>query len=121
MNCNIVVDIEIIDKILIGNQVCEIFFTSKKQRKYKIVFNAVWDFRYAIENAYIDRSSKFCHEEEKKSNIFLIRNSDYVKYFKSQISGTRPVDKLKDYIVFDHVDTVIEILTVEVPEIMECF
>lgn len=115
VNCDIVIDIEIIDKIVAGNELYEVFFTSTNQIKYKIVFDFVWDFRCSIENAYIDRSSKFCHNEKEKSSILLIQNSNYIKYFEEQVSGTRPISELKDYILCDSVDTVIELLTIKEP------
>lgn len=118
VNCDIVVSIENVDKILMENQLCEVFFTATDQNKYKIVFDFVWDFRCAIENAYIDRASKFCHNEKEKSSILLIQNSKYVKYFEEQVSGTRPTNELKNYIVFDSVDTVIELLTLKAPTLV---
>lgn len=118
-NCGIIVDINCIDKILAGNQRCEVFFTSANKTKYKIIFDFVWDFRCSIENAYIERSSKFCHKEKKKSSILLINNSNYIKYFEEQISGTLPISKLKNYILFDSVDTIIELLTLKEPVLME--
>lgn len=41
VNCDIVIDIESIDKILAGNQLYEILFTATNQMKYKIVFDFV--------------------------------------------------------------------------------
>lgn len=37
VNCDIVIDIESIDKVLAGNQLYEILFTATNQLKYKIV------------------------------------------------------------------------------------
>lgn len=119
VNCGIVIDIESIDKIVAGSQIYEVFFTTTNQIKYKIVFDFVWDFRCSIENAYIERSSKFCHYEKKKSSIFLIENSNYVKYFEEQVSGTRPVGELKNFILFDSVDTIIELLTIKEPVLIK--
>ena len=119
VNCGIIVDIECIDKILAGNQMCEVFFTSTNKIKYKIIFDFVWDFRCSIENAYIDRYSKFCHKEKKKSSILVINNSNYIKYFEEQVSGTLPISELKNYILFDAVDTIVELLTLKEPVLME--
>ena len=114
-NCNIVIDIESIDKISGGNQTYEVFFISKENIKYKIIFDFVWDIRCSIESAYIDRSSKFCHNERQKSSVLLMKDSDYIKFFEDQVSGTRPVDEIKNYILFDSIDTVIEVLTLKEP------
>lgn len=119
INCDVVVDIESIDKISGGNQLYEVFFTSTDKTKYKIIFDFVWDFRCAIENSYIDRASKFRHNEKKKSSILLIQNSSYIKYFEQQVSGTRSISELKDYILFDSLDTIIEILTLKEPVLMK--
>ena len=108
VNCSIFLDIECIDKIIAGNQVYEVFITSTNREKYKIVFDFVWDFRCSIENAYLERASNFYHNEEQKSSILLVENSEYIKYFKEQVSGTRPISELKNYIIFDRVDTIIE-------------
>lgn len=97
----------------------EIYFTSTDKIKYKFVFNFVWDFRCSIENAYIDRFTKFCHNEKEKSSILLIKNSNYVKYFEKQVSGTRPINEIKNYILFDRVDTIIEVLTLEEPVLIK--
>lgn len=119
VNCDIFIDIESIDKIAAGNQLYEVFFTTTNHIKYKIVFDFVWDFRCSIENAYIERSSKFCHNEKEKSSILLIQNSNYVKYFEEQVSGTRPISELKNYILFDYVDTIVELLTLKEPVLIK--
>ncbi len=118
-NCEFIIDIETIDRIMSGNQLYEIYFTSTDKIKYKFVFNFVWDFRCSIENAYIDRFTKFCHNEKEKSSILLIKNSNYVKYFEKQVSGTRPINEIKNYILFDRVDTIIEVLTLEEPVLIK--
>lgn len=41
VNCDIIIDIEIIDKIVAGDQLYEVFFTTTDQMKYKIVFDFV--------------------------------------------------------------------------------
>lgn len=119
VNCNIIVDIELIEKIVVKEQTCEITFSAVDKVKYKVVFNSVWDCRYAIENAYIDRGSKFLHNERKKSSILLVKDSEYIKYFEKQVSGTRPTWELKNYIIFDKVDTVVEVLALSEPKIVK--
>lgn len=119
VNCQIVVDIEMIDKIEGGNQYYEIFFTSRDKKRYKITFDFVWEIRCAIENAYIDRFSRFVRGVKEKSSILLIENSNCIKYLEQQVSGTLPVNGLKNYILFDSVDTVIEVLALKEPVLME--
>ena len=115
VNCDIIIDIESIEMIAGANQFFEVIFLTKDKVKYKIVFDFVWDMRYSIENGYIDRDSKFIRNTEYKSSVLLVENSDYVKYFENQVSGTRPTDNIKNYILFDVIDTVVEFLTIEKP------
>ena len=114
-NCSIVIEIKDIETMSGTGQLFEVIFIANDGAKCKLSFDSVWDFRCATENAYIDRGSKFSHEEEEKSSILLIENSDYIKYFEEQSSGTRPMNNLKDYIIFDAIDTVVEVLTLKEP------
>jgi hypothetical protein len=115
VNCHIKLDIELIEKITGGNQELEVIFLTKDKKRHKIYFDCVWDIRYSIENGYIDRFSKFIRDVKEPSSMVLVEDSKYIKYFEQQASGTRPVDELKDYIMFDAVDTVVEILTLKEP------
>ena len=119
VNCNIIVDIVSIDQVAGGNQMYEVYFTSTDNTKYRLVFDSVWDIRCAIENAYIDRSTKFSHKEIQKSSVLIVQNSETIKYFQKQVSGTRPTDEIKNYILFDSIDTVIEILTLKEPNLIK--
>ena len=38
-------------------------------------------------------------------------NSKTIQDFEKQVSGTRTTENLKNYIIFDKVDTIIEVLT----------
>ena len=118
INCDIIVDADCIEMISGANQYFEVIFSTKDKTKYKIIFDFVWDIRCSIESGYIDRASKFLHNEKEKSSVLLIEDSEYVKYFENQVSGTRPVDCIQDYILFDSVDTVVEVLTIKKPIIV---
>ena len=119
VNCNVVTDIELIKEIVVKDQTCEITFSTVELVEYKLVFDSIWDCRYAIENAYIDRTSKFLHNEQKASSVLLVKNSEYIKYFDKQVCSTRPTCELKDYIIFDKVDTVVEVLALSEPKIIK--
>ena len=119
VNCNIIIKIELIELISGGNQEFEVLFSTKDKEKYKITFNSVWDMRYSIENGYIDRFSKFSRNAKQESSVLMVENSEYIKYFEKQVSGTRPINNLKNYILSDTVDTVIEILTVSEPKFVK--
>ena len=114
-NCEIIIDIGVIENISGGNQEFDILFSTKTGEKFKLSFRYVWDMRYSTENGYLDRGTKFVREEEQKSSILLVENSEYLKYFENQVSGTLPVDELKNYILFDAIDTVVEVLSLDPP------
>jgi len=121
VNCNIVIDIEEIELISGANQVFEILLIAKDKKKYKIVFNYVLDMRYSIENASIDRFCNFrqnLSEDLIDNSVFMVENSEYIKYFRDQVSGTIPEDNVKHYILFDKVDTIIDVLTEKEPVLL---
>jgi hypothetical protein len=114
-NCSIILDIESIENISGGNQYYEILVLAKDKIKYKITFDFVWDIRCSIENGYIDRFTKFQREAKENSSVLLIEDSDYLNYFEKQLSGTLPINNVKSYILFDSIDTVIEVLALNEP------
>ena len=114
--------IELITQFVGGNQELVIYFDDKEKKKWKIYFDFVWDFRYAIENAFIDRCYNMRQQEgawTEDNSIYIVENSEYIKYFENQISGTYPTNKLKHFLIFDEIDTGIEILTNKEPIIIE--
>ena len=117
VNCEIVVDMWLIDKISGGNREVEIFFTSDDKKKYMLYLEDVWDMRVAVENAFLAR--EFKRNVEQISSILLVENSEYIKYFERQVCGTYPTDELKHYILFDKIDTVIEVLMLKEPVLVK--
>lgn len=120
-NCNIIIDIDLIELILGGNEHFEVTYSTEKQEKYKLIFDSVWDMRYSIENASIYRFYQFrqCLQEGLVDNsLYIVEESEYIKYFENQVSGTRPINKLKHYILHDKVDTTLDVLTIEEPRLM---
>ena len=113
-NCDITIDIEVIEDISGSNQYFEIFFSTPKKERYKLIFDGVWDMRYSIEATAVDR---FCEFREClptgliDNNVYIVENSEYIKYFERQVAGLLPVDELTHYIVDDRTDTILDILT----------
>lgn len=118
-NCNLIIDIESVENISGANQEYEIFFVSTEGDRYKVVFDYVWDIKCSIENVYIERFSKIVHTEKEKSSILVIDNSESIKFLEKQMSGTRPTQGLKNYIVIDKVDTIIEVLCLKEPALFK--
>ena len=119
VNCDIIVNIQLVEQISGGNRWFDVTFLTEDKVRYKIAFKHVWDMRYSIENGYLDRVSKFIRCVEHDSDIYIVENSDYIKYFEKQVSGTYPVDEIKDYLLVDKVDTVIEVLTPDSPVLVK--
>lgn len=115
INCNLVLNIEMVDQFIGGNQSLDVFVTLTDKSKFRISFSGAWDFRYSIENACIDRFAKFIRKTKTDSSILMVENSEYIRYFEQQVSGTRLVKLLKEYIVFDQIDTVLSILSEQEP------
>lgn len=121
-NCSTIMDIDWIENVSGADQYFEVFFSTKDKIKYKIILERVWDMRWSIENASIDRFCQFrkCLPEGLIDNgIYLVEDSEYIKYFENQVSGTRPVDELKHYIFCDNVDTTLDVLTIKEPMIVK--
>lgn len=112
---NMNIQIELIDHFIGGNQEIKIFFVDNVKKKWMLYFDFVLDFRYAIENAFLNRD--FCRREQ--ASVYIVENSEYISYFENQIAGTRPVDELKHFLIFDIVDTGLEILTSKPPILQE--
>ena len=119
-----IIDSEIISKILViydisgENRVFSIKFETKNKEKYKISFDNVWDLRYTIENANIDRFGDFEGFENRTSDIVIVENSSYIKSYEDNVLNfTYGIEDLKHYIVMDFTDTVVDILTNDKPKL----
>jgi len=119
INTNLVIHINYIKSIKISDERCVIYADAVDFGAIKILFDDVWDCRYTIENGIIDRSSKMLHCEEEKSSIYEVVDSQYIQYFMNQVSETRPTSNLKDYIIFDDVENVFEILSINAPRMVQ--
>jgi len=112
-NCEFIIDILEIENISSTSQCFEIIFSTTDRKKYKFVFERVWDMRYSLETTNVDRFYEFYKnlpEGHVKSCIYIVENSEYIKYFDSQVYGIYPTDELTHYIIGDQTDTLLDIL-----------
>jgi hypothetical protein len=109
------ITIERITQFTGGDHECTIFFEDNQGREGKLFFPSVFDFRYAIEEAFLGREA--IAERGELLCFIRVKDSEYIKYFEYQVCGTRPVDKMNimHFILFDHLDTGIEIIASEDP------
>ena len=122
VNYDIVINIEQITNISGADQYFEVTFSAKNGMEFKIIFDQVWDMRWSIENASIERFCnfrEFQQEELIKNSIYVVEDSEYIGYFEKQVSGTRPIDKLRHFIIYDNVNTTLDILSNRGPTILK--
>lgn len=124
-----VIDSEFIYKILVIKEIVEIdrvfnilFETETEEGNasgelYKITFNSPFEIRYSVEDMNRTRFSKLTAEKELESSINIIKNSPYIKILDEYFIDTYPVNELIHYLITDSSDSVIDILTNEIPEI----
>jgi len=102
-----------IENISGANRDFEIIFSTTDKEVYKFIFTHVWDIRCSIENASLNRFYQFrknMPDETIESCVFVVEDSDYIKHFGSEAFGTLPAEDLTHYIIWDHTDTIIDIL-----------
>ena len=120
-NYELILDIELIEEFHFKSQL-DIEYLSKDKERFMLSFEDVWDMRYSIEEASIERFFQFRKCLPKgivENGIYLVEDSDYIKYFEEQVSGTRPIEELKHYIVQDPYETLIDVLTEEKPKLVK--
>jgi len=108
---NIQLKIEMIESFNGGNREVSLHFIDENRLNYSLFFGNVYDFRYAIENAFIDRFVNIPKETLSVNSIFTVTESEFLKNFEYQVSGTIPLTNIRHFIVCDSVDTAIELLT----------
>lgn len=122
-NCEMILDIWHITNIMGGDQAFEVTFLNEAKEECKLVFErGVWDMRYSIENASIDRFCKFreCLPMGLIDNsLYVVEDSEYIKYFEQQVCGTRPDGELKHYLLIDKIDTTLDILSWKDPIVVK--
>lgn len=89
---------------------------SESKENIEIMFKRICAFKYTDENGIIDRAYQQGSNREF-SSIYIVENSDYIKDYEYQSSGTRPMADAKHFIVLDGIDTVVEILSHDEPQI----
>ena len=117
-NCELIIDILEIEAIDGGNQSFEIRYIAQDEKRYKLTFECVWGLRYSIEEGYIDQGHHIWKNTSKDvvvNGIYIIEDSEYLKYFERQVSGTRPVDGITVYFIGDKTDTCVEVLALSKP------
>ena len=123
VNCNVDVHIEVIESISGGNGAFEVLFSTEYKetptcKRYKLIFRGVEELRYSTEflpnargeDEYLERP-----EGHTDSCIFIVENSKLITPLVQQLRGPG----LKHYFLHDWTDTIIDILALVEPELVE--
>lgn len=107
-----------IDEIILKDCMLCIWIKEKGINK-KVIFEHIYAYKYSNENGNIDRISKLINKEVLgKSSIYTIPNSEYIKEYKIQSSGTMPMENVVHYMLVDPIDTFIEVLSIKEPKLI---
>jgi len=121
-NCKIETEIVEIEGISGADQYFEIEVLDSDGRRSKLVFDFVWDMSYYHHGDTQERVHSLLQGSEKglaRSSIYVVEESNYIEYFKDQVSGTRPTDKLTHYLVIDALGASVDILTIIEPVLLK--
>jgi len=109
-----------------GNGECTVTFKDTQGKRFELYFHSICDFRYAIENAFIVRdyeikwAAPFYLTNNERVNMWTVENSKYKEYYEYQVRYTDPdIHKIIHFVLFDEVDTGIEILAYNEPVLRE--
>ena len=110
-------NIEYISSALVLQSEARIRFDDFDKNSYELYFPDVYDFRQCVEAAFISRKFDDKADDRRKCSVFLVENSELIKSF---ITGSDGVygDKESEYchyIIYDSIDTIIEIIAVKPP------
>ena len=91
----------------------KIYFTDFENNNYEIYFTSIFDFRQCVEAAFISRNFNTKFSDEIKFSIYLVENSDWVNNFIKSSDGVygENINDFKHYILFESIDTRIEVIT----------
>jgi hypothetical protein len=111
-----------IDQILgfqVEDRTCTIDFMDKGKTTGRLIFADIVDFRYAFEDAFLDRVLR----ARCACEIAIIETPVYPFPWEARIAGydsvgVSPLETPSDYVVSDAVDTGIEILTATEPTLI---
>lgn len=119
MNCNFIIYIKEITNILGSDDHYEICVDTFDNKTNKIIFDHAVMMHYAVERAFLNRWPSFEHCEQEISSILKIENSRTIKQFEKQLKGSRSITGLKEYIIHDEIDSIIEVLTYDEPKLIQ--
>jgi len=90
-------------------------FTTEDKSQHTLFFENVLSLKYTTENGFINRFYNVPSGVLGSNSIYIVKDSEYLKNFEYEVSGTIPTDDVRHFLVLDSIDTGIEILTTHDP------
>ena len=114
-------EVQEITSALVLESEAKIYFDDFENNKYELHFPIVYDFRQCVEVAFIARKFEFYEDSNIKFALYRVENSEMIKKFISDSDGAygQNAGDFHHYIIFDSIDTHIEIISTKVPQILK--
>lgn len=113
--------IQTITSVLVLQREVKIYFDDFENNKYELHFPTIYDFRQCIEEAFISRRFEAHIDDKINFAVFRVENSDWINKFISDSDGIYGENQYdyQHYIIFESVDTRIEVLATQPPNILK--
>lgn len=119
VNCNIIIFIMEIINITGRDDYYEVLVVTKEDEYFKLIFNKVVMAHFTVECGFIDRGYYLQRCEESVSSVLRIENSKTIEQLEKRSKGTYSLDGLKEFLLIDEANTVIEILSYDEPKLIK--
>lgn len=112
-------NIEYISSALVLQGEARIYVDDFDKNSYELHFPDVFDFRQCVEAAFIARKFDDKEDNRRMYSVFLVKNSELIKSFITNSDGAYgdSENEYRHYIIYDAIDTIIEIITTATPTI----
>lgn len=119
VNCNIITLIKEVIGITNRDHCCEILAITAENEKIKLIFHRVVMTHVTGECGFIDRGLHLQRCEKSVSSVVQLENSKLIKQLEQQSRGAYSAEELKEFLVIDEDDAVIEVIAYDNPELMK--
>jgi hypothetical protein len=75
--------------------------------------------RVSTEGGNIDRITRWRHNEATTSSVLRVTNPLYLEHDRAETSDTRPLDEMRHILIYDDIDTFIDVLMPTEPILAE--
>ncbi len=110
-------NIEYISSALVLQREVRVYFDDFDKKSHELHFPDVYDFRQCVEAAFIARKFDDDADDRRTYSVFLVENSQLIKRFINSSDGVYGdrESEYRHYIIYDSIDTIIEIIAAKSP------